>query len=82
MVYLQSPPLLQIENILPDLFCQYSTIQSFFTPGNPSSTAAPSPADPLLELPLQCAHTYTIEIETVEFLLYQPWMLGQTLSYT
>ena len=63
----QSPPLSQLEDIPPNLFCQYSVFQTPTTgsSGGPS-TAAPNTtisAQP----PFTCVHTYTATNDTIEF---------------
>ncbi|XP_064392286.1 uncharacterized protein LOC135339959 [Halichondria panicea] len=70
----QSPPLSQLEDIPPNLFCQYSVFQ---TPTTVSS-GGPSTAAPTTTLstqpPFTCVHTYTATNDTIEFVFMN---LGQ-----
>ena len=60
-----SPPLSQLADIDPDLFCQYSTFQSTIQEGIPGTDGATSP--PVVpQPPFTCAHTYTVDTDTVE----------------
>ncbi len=73
----QSPPLSQPEDIPPDLFCQYSVLQTPTTPSTGgNSTAIPdtviSPMPPFV-----CVHTYTATNNTIEFVYMN---LGKTLT--
>ena len=60
-----SPPLSQLADIDPDLFCQYSTLQSIIQEGIPGTDGATS-APVVLQPPFTCVHTYTVDTDTVE----------------
>ena len=69
--YPPSPPLSQLADIDPNLFCQYSTFRSIIGEGITSngtdddvSTVAPI----VLRPPFTCVHTYTVDTETVEMI--------------
>ena len=62
----QSPPLSQLEDIPPDLFCQYSVIQQPVS-ASAGPASSNSPADIIKpEPPFTCVHTYTVTNDTVE----------------
>ena len=64
--YPQSPPLSQLKDIPPNLFCQYTVTQQPSTPSN-SSNASVIPADDIMVVPpFDCIHTYTVSTDTVE----------------
>ncbi len=72
----QSPPLSQIEDIPPDLFCQYSVFQTPTTPSTGGNSTAPPDVVVSALPPFVCVHTYTATNNTIEFVYMN---LGQNL---
>ena len=67
--YPQSPPLSQLEDIPPNLFCEYSVLQQVVTPnvGPQSGNTTVVPADTVKpQPPFTCVHTYNVTTDTVE----------------